>query len=298
MMQEIDRDKLRSHVQRLEELPLASPLAASFLDIVADDEVTIPQVAALVRQDPSLVARLVGLANAAYFGQSEPVVSVEDAIFKSLGLRLTKSLVLSMVLADSIGMPVESSGLNPPRFWLHAVLTASLARLLVEDIRTVPRPTPDEAYLAGMLHQFGVLPLVRLYPEALRDVLQEAEDDVKLSLELHRELGTDHHETGAWLARKWHLPASIITVIAYQHKPGYDGEHAPLVQLIRGSRELIGTLLAEENVVPERFAGSAVLEALGIPGARMFAGIRNLQAKLDAMRSLAAVLAQPDSAHG
>lgn len=297
-MQRIDRDKLRLHVQRLEELPLASPLAASFLDIVSDDDVTIPQVAALVRQDPSLVARLVGLANAAYFGQSTPVVSVEDAIFKSLGLRLTKSLVLSMVLADSIGNPIENSGLNQPRFWLNAVLTASLARLLAEYIQTMPRPTPDDAYLAGMLHQFGVLPLLRLYPVELREVLQKADDDSRLSSELHRELGTDHHETGAWLAKKWHLPANIITVIAHQHEPDYDGEHAPLVKLIQGTRGLVRELLADEDISPEQFAGSEVLGSLGIPSARLYAGVRNLQNKLDAMRSLANVLAHPDTAHG
>lgn len=320
MMQAPDHDKLRLHVQRLEELPLASPLAASFLDIVSDDEVTISQVAALIRQDPSLVARLVGLANSAYFGQSEPLSSVEDAIFKSLGLRLTKSLVLSMVLADSIGHVVEDSGLNQVRFWLDAVLTASLGRMLSEYVQSVPHPTADEAYLAGMLHQFGILPLVRLYPAEFREAIQQADTDPKLTAQLHRELGTDHHETGAWLARKWHLPDNIVTVIAHQHEADYTGPHAELVKLTRGASTLVGQLLAEEDLSLEQLAteqvnpeapdgkpssaqqpgGVAELHALGIPPDRIHAGLRNMEGKLEAMRSLAHVLATPGSgaAHG
>lgn len=313
MMQAPDYDKLRLHIQRLEELPLASPLAASFLDIISDDEVTIAQVAALVRQDPSLVARLVGLANSAYFGQSEPLSSVEDAIFKALGLRLTKSLVLSMVLADSMGHAVEDSGLNPIRFWLDAVLTASLGRMLSEHVQGVPRPWADEAYLAGMLHQFGILPLVRLYPAEFHEAIGHADTDAGLTAQLHRVLGTDHHETGAWLARKWHLPDTIVTVIAHQHEADYAGRHADLVRLIRGASTLVGQLLAEDDVSLEKLAQDQAngehsgeqppgappeLIALGIPPQRIHAALRNMEGKLEAMRSLAHVLASSGSAAG
>ncbi len=280
-----ETDKIRLHVQELTELPAASPLVASLLDAVGNDDITIRELAALIRQEPSLVARIIGLSNAAYFGHSEPITSVEDAIFKSLGLQLTKSLALSIALAGSLDRHEKAGHFDLHRFWSNAVLSASLARMLSSHVRCAPRPSADDAYLAGMLHDFGMLPLAYLYPEATDSVRQAAANDAEFAGRLRETLGTDQYELGALLARKWQIPEQVVAVIGHVGDEHYAGAHQPLVRLLHGVTRVVHALHTESDPAETESAFASLCE-LGIDELRIRNSIESLhrkEADLDAM---------------
>ncbi len=292
-MPDIEAEKVRSHVQDLTELPAASPLVASLLEAVGNDDITIREFAALIRQEPSLVARIIGLANSAYFGHAEPITSVEDAIFKSLGLQLTKSLALSIALVGSLGSHLETRCFDMYRFWSTSVLSATLARMLSPHVTVTPRPGSDDAYLAGMLHNFGMLPLAFLYPEAIDAVCKVATDGDDFARRMHESLGTDQYEVGVLLARKWQIPDQVVAVIGHVREPDYDGAHRPLVQLLHGVTRVVHVLKSEE--VPAEPVNEASLyaplEALGIEPLRIRNSIEGLQQKEAALDAMVQVLA-------
>lgn len=233
------RDNIRLDVTKLNSLPAVSPVLEQLLAAIGDEEISIESFARLIEQDPVLLGRVIGLANAAYFGQPEPVTSVEEAIFKSLGLRLARSLSLSIALAGPFQVLRPVPGFDLQRFWLEAILTASMTQALSPLVKTSPRPNEDESYLAGMLHNFGLLPLLHLYPEQVAEAYQRCEADPALSHNqaLREICGTDPCEVGAWLAERWHIPANIVTVIRQLDDYGYKGEHSTLVLLIHATAD-------------------------------------------------------------
>jgi HD-like signal output (HDOD) protein len=232
-------DDIRLDVNKLSSLPAVSPVLDRLLEAVSDEDISIESFASLIEQDPALLGRIIGLANAAYFGQAEPVTSAEEAIFKALGLRLARSLALSIALAGPFQILDDIPGFNLQQFWLESILTASMTQELSTLVTVQPQPQPDESYLAGMLHHFGLLPLIYLYPEQVTEAyrLREAEPGLSLSSALRRVCGSDHCQVGAWLAEHWGIPANIVTVIRQMNDYNYKGIYYPLVLLIHATAD-------------------------------------------------------------
>lgn len=227
----VPRD-VRLNVQKLTELPAAQPFIELILDAINDEDIIIADFSDIIRQEPALLARIMGVANSAYFSRGTPVTSVEQAIFRSLGFKLTKSLALSIALGGPFNK-VRCPGFNPDEYWFVATMTAILAQHLCKHIKVQPVPEENDAYLAGMLHNIGILPMVFLYNEEMGRVFAEANHQKRLAIAEQNIIGTDHYTVGGWLTRKWHLPEIIIEVIEHHGKAVYKGPNWPLVMLIR-----------------------------------------------------------------
>ena len=227
------REDICLAVHGLKELPALSPMSTTLLGLIGDENVSIHQLADIIRQDASLGARIIGLANSAYFGQREPITSVEDAIFKALGLRLTQNLALSIALSGPFSSHIQCDSFDLQGFWMKAVLTANLAQSLCGFLNVQEPVDTNTAYLAGLLHEFGLLPLVYLYPQQMDAIFnQRKEHYERLHILLKKEVNTDQHEVGACLAKKWQIPSIVVDVIAHHADTNYHGEHEALVLLV------------------------------------------------------------------
>ncbi len=280
-------------VHGLLELPAISPMSTKLLGVIGDDSVSIHQLADIIRQDASLDARIIGLANSAYFGQREPITSVEDAIFKALGLRLTQNLALSIALSGPFGSHTQCAAFDVHGFWLKAVLTANLTQSFCELLQEEHWVNRDTAYLAGLLYEFGLLPLVYLFPEQMN--LLFASSDTRhedLRETLRKELDTDQHEVGAWLATSWRLPPAIIDVIAHHADPDYEGDHVLLVLLVRFcSRWAIQYMeTGDWDRLPE--GAETLLEYTGLDRAQILKVLKQQHAKSEAIESMSNALVE------
>ena len=123
------------------------------LEALSDDGIDRNHLADIIDRCPSLSAKLVGLANSAYFGRASPIKGLSDAIFV-IGFRTVRSLSV----ATALQAPFENNrcpAFKTGRFWLHAVLTAHVARELAKNAASDLALNPEEAYLAGLLHGMG-----------------------------------------------------------------------------------------------------------------------------------------------
>ena len=134
----------------LDELPQLHAAVHQLLEALSDDDIDRNRLADIIDHCPSLSAKLVGLANSAYFGRASPIKGLSDAIFV-IGFRTVRSLSIATALQapfENNRCPAFLSG----RFWLHAVLTAHVARELAKNAASDLSLNPEEAYLAGLLH--------------------------------------------------------------------------------------------------------------------------------------------------
>lgn len=257
-MPHLNANEARLEIQKLHALPPVSLVVRQFLEAVQDPKIEVRRLAAIIEQDPALLARMVGLANSAYYGYPEPVVTAEEAIFKVLGLNTAKNLALSIVLSG----PLDAGRCHQfrlDRYWAQAMSVAIFAKRLAAFVAEESRPSPGDAYLGGLLHNIGLLALVHLFPEAMSEVLAEGECDPKALVERERQIiGTDHCDVGGWLARKWQLPPHIVAVLEHHLQQDYSGEHGPLVRLVNGALRWATHECTSEETPPD-------MSGLGVP---------------------------------
>lgn len=213
----LERDDLKSVLGAVEMLPSAPQTYLQLTQILARQDSTIPEVAAVIEHDLALSAKLLQLSNSAFFGLPRKITSIADAV-TYLGTVTLKNLALALETFSTTLRPGLSQG-EMEELSRFSLRVGGIARLLSgKDKRKA-----EEAFLAGLLHAVG-----RLLPvsaETLRDC-----DDPYWPL------------LGAYLLGLWGLPHPIIEAIAYHQKPRtLHHETFELVDLLHLSHHLAMT---------------------------------------------------------
>lgn len=207
----------RLEIQQLKTIAPMPLVAKRVCQAITADGLNDKKLASILKQDPAMSARILGLANAAFFGTAGRIKTIEDAIHRVLGLNATKALVLSMATGSSFDI-TECRNFRLDHFWGSAMMTGALVSKLTKHVAMDPQPSARLAFLCGLLHNLGLLALVTSYPAEMSHVLSNVLPNQSLAEAERALLGTDHHRAGGWLARKWRLPPEIIDVIEHHHE--------------------------------------------------------------------------------
>jgi HD-like signal output (HDOD) protein len=205
----IQSDKLRTKLGSVGTLP---PMPATFAALqlaLADPTTDSSKIAAIIRKDTAISAKVLQACNSAFFRLPRRVVSIQQAV-SYLGLSTVRSMVLSAELF-SAGQSV-CAAIDLAQMQRHALGVAAIARSLMGD--TV---RAEEAFLAGLLHDVGFLLLGRLLKDEMQLVLEASAAGLPLA-EAEREfVGVDHGTAGAYLLGLWGLPFEVVEAVA-QHE--------------------------------------------------------------------------------
>ncbi len=213
-------DSLVRQVDKLVSLPsIYYRLEEAIVDPAARGE----DIADLLRSDPDLCARMLRMANSAFYSFHTRIETIERAV-STIGLRQIRELVLiTSVVKAFEGIP---PGLvNMATFWEHSIAVAVMARALGEEAR---RPNADSFYIPGLLHDIGRLAMYLKMPGLMHDLLLQRQVQGQSMFLLERQLlGYTHADIGEHLLDSWKVPASITAPIGRHHDPGASGEYAP-----------------------------------------------------------------------
>lgn len=266
----------------LDSLPPLSMTAARLLEVLGDPDLSVQELAEIIETDPAMSARIIGLANAAFFAQVRPIYSVQEAMLRVLGMRAVRSLALSLALAKGFDFS-HCPEFDVGNYWSTALISATLARnvaldMVREDIDS------DEVYLCGLLHGIGELALVHLQPEKMKLVYQELSkapdaDYIQLERDI---LGVDHWYAGEWVAVRWNLPESVVHSISYLRESHSNAHNADLVEIVRACRNWT---IARINHQPD------ALHVGGVETALLEKTVTNLEEKFEELMSLAGGMA-------
>jgi putative nucleotidyltransferase with HDIG domain len=195
-------------------LPSSPLLYAQITHVISDPAWGPDQVAMVIEGDTAMTAKVLQLANSAFFGIGHHVTRVRDAVVY-LGVETIKSLVLS---AEAFGKlaPNNVAGFSIEEFQRHAMLVAKVAAAILPAGRE-----QQEAMTAGLLHDIGKLVLIADDPRQWARLTEEAR---RRNLSLHQveqeQEGITHAATGAYLLSLWGLPDSVVEAVAHHHDPG------------------------------------------------------------------------------
>lgn len=221
----------RREIQRQKELPTLTPSIQRILAACEDHHVSQTALAETLGEAPTIAARILGLANSAFFGQRDGVRSLPHAI-TVLGMVMVRSVAAGLTLSGAFDSR-RCRGFSAERYWTSAVLTALLAQQLRPLIAAGVRPPPDSVYLGGLLHNIGLLALVHLHPAEMERAFAAyaVAPASTLGTHIRAELEIDHYQAGVWLGSKWHFPRELLLVMEHHYNPAYRGDHWPLVLL-------------------------------------------------------------------
>ncbi|WP_303906474.1 HDOD domain-containing protein [Thiohalomonas denitrificans] len=257
------RDAIRHKVESVTELPAMPGMASEIMRLRNNPYSHASELAAVIEQDPSLSAQLIRYATSPLYGYQGRVASVEQAIVQVLGIDFVYDSAFGLVLGKSFrNVKVGPIGLTA--FWRHAVHTGALTQALSSAMDYNRRPSPGAAYLAGLLHNFGLLLLGHLFPEQFKRLNRAMQKEPKRPLnELEREtVGVSHTELGLWLMNVWHMPMEIVEAVREHHNANYHGNYSVYPNLVYVANALLKRHGIGESATTE--VSDTILERLGL----------------------------------
>ncbi|MGB9108128.1 MAG: HDOD domain-containing protein, partial [Telluria sp.] len=200
------------------------------------DDLGMPELAALVAKDAGMTGKILSVANSSAYHRGGRQPNLEQAMV-SLGTDMIKTLVISDSVFQTFNSFPNSGATDLRAFWKQSLTAAVLARELARHLNY---SQPEEAYLAGLLHNVGRLALLATAPREYGFNFS-ARDDEDLCAVEQRTLQITHAEAGAWLIERWQLDSFLADAVLYHHEPGsrLEGAH-PLVRIVRAAHLLSG----------------------------------------------------------
>jgi HD-like signal output (HDOD) protein len=223
-----NRELMLEKLDKADQLPSMPAVVAPLLQYLRQpiDALQVSEVARLISQDESLTAQCLHFANSPLFGLRGNVETVRGAVL-NLGLRRMQEITTSCCL---INLTPKECPMDPSVLWEHALGVALASRYFA---RAVSFPDPEKAYLAGLLHDFGVIMNLWVAPKEFAQAFARAISGHVPLIEAEQEiLGISHPEVGRLLAEKWHMPPDLVEVVAFHHDPEKATRHRGLVALV------------------------------------------------------------------
>ena len=203
---------LQSLIDDPSKLPTIPKVGQQLIASFSANEVSVTDIAHQLAADPALSAKLLKLANSAYFHVSRTIGTV-DAALQMLGLVMVRNLVLGSSVAGAFR---HTTGMDLPQFWRYNLYTACTARWLAHRIDV----NSDRVFTLGLLHAIGQLQMHTVAAPAMASLDQQVGVLAPGRAQLEKQtLGFDHGDVSAELARVWHFPLPLTEALRHIAQP-------------------------------------------------------------------------------
>ncbi len=183
--------------------------------LIESPKSTVSDFQQVLGADMDLCARLLNIANSAFYSLPMQIDSIEKAI-TIIGTRQIREMVLvTAVMKTFNSLPLNVVDMNS--FWKHSIAVGVMSKHIAQGSRMAQA---DKIYVPGLLHDIGRLVLYIKCQEEMTLLFhkRDAEDVSLLALE-EDYFGFTHAEVGGKLLRKWNVPESIIEPVMQHHQP-------------------------------------------------------------------------------
>lgn len=203
-------------------LPTLPMIHSQLQRVVSDPESSAEDAARVISFDAGLTASLLRLVNSSFYGFPSRIETISRAVALVGTTQLTSLAMGTTVIGLFNDHPEDL--INLERFWRHSVATGVLAGNLA---RRAGEREPERLFVAGLLHDVGLLLMYRAIPDECRRVQRFIRERGAL---LHQAemniLGFDHAMLGGMMLRKWNLPYPLVNAVLRHHSPDRSPGHA------------------------------------------------------------------------
>lgn len=223
----LDEASLKRKIDACARLASLRSINDALKELTSKSQNPASRIAEIIRKDPALTTRLLKLANSAFFGLSQEVTAIEDAVL-FLGLRQIREIALATpVIEDFEALKQTHGSVNWTALWQHSIATGIITRelLVIADIYT-----PGELnYIAGLLHNVGKIVIAHIAPDIFKQLIETQAPTPEVMCAAERSLlGWDHAQIGAYYLKKYELPELVVTAVRGHHAPEQGDPPSPV----------------------------------------------------------------------
>jgi putative nucleotidyltransferase with HDIG domain len=221
-------DEIRPRIRALDAMPSVPAIVQPLAGLLHQDpdHVNLDKVVELVSYDSTIAAQCLRMSNSPLFGRRN-TETVRGAVL-ALGIKRVEAIVLGCCLNRIV--PADKWAFDALTFWRHCLGCALISSRMA---RWIGYPDPEKAYLAGLLHDLGMLVNTVTCTEEYRRAFDVAR---QRRIRLHDSelecLGFTHCQSGAILAHQWKFSPDVSAVIEFHHEAASTASPHPLVSLV------------------------------------------------------------------
>ncbi|MCS6829558.1 MAG: HDOD domain-containing protein [bacterium] len=209
-------EKLQLLVQTIRDLPALPEVVVRVMRMTEDPRTDAQSIARVIATDQAMTARVLKLANSAFYGLPRRVGTLSEAVV-ILGFRTIKNLAIAASTFELLNREIAGYWLQRGELWRHSLACAIGAQLIAQRVRL---PVVEEAFVSGLLHDIGKVAINLFVREQFDQIMERALQDQIPFVEAEQVvLGFNHAMAGGLIAEKWNLPPSLVSVIKYHHQP-------------------------------------------------------------------------------
>ncbi|MEN8256894.1 MAG: HDOD domain-containing protein [Thermodesulfobacteriota bacterium] len=204
----------RSLVQQFTDLQTLPHVAIRVTQLMNSDSASIQDFEEIIKLDPILIVRLLKLVNSPYFGLVNKVESISKALVY-LGMKNLRNLVAIEAIRTLFKDEEDESGFSRKQLWKHSATVAIVSRMIAERVFGLGG---ENEFLAGIIHDIGLIIEDQLTGQELRDVSQRYISGDKIITEYEDEIiETNHCRVGSFLVLAWNMPEEVVEAIKKHH---------------------------------------------------------------------------------
>ncbi len=221
----VTMDHTTQILKTIKELPPLPLVVQKLLLVMEDDNSSADDISLVLNSDQAMTSKVLKLVNSSFYGLSGKVSTVPRAIV-ILGVAAMRNLALGLGVTRVLSK--AGTGELQEKFWDHSIAAAAACEVLARHTKTI---VPEEAFVAGLLHDIGHLVLLLAVPDEFMQVMDMG--PVNMVENERRFIGMAHTRAGQKLLKQWKLPGNICDAIRFHHTPKViTGKEDPLISLV------------------------------------------------------------------
>ncbi len=245
---ELMDSKIIARLRRSGDIKSVPAVLKKILDAVYRDRCSTVELGRIIEKDQALAAKVLRLANSAYYGLSRRVDTISRAV-TILGFKMVRNIAITASVYDNfVGLGnIEFDGIG---LWTHSLATAIASKELMGGIQT---GKAEQAFLSGILHDIGIPFIVCYFQEEYEEICQiKANDSKKNFHDAEKEvLGCTHAEIGWFVCDMWYIPNALLEPIRYHHDYELSSDSAAITAAVHCANEIVKAMGLGSSVVPQ-----------------------------------------------
>ncbi len=207
----MEKKHIFEKVKQSENIPQLPQVMLRLIKACRNEKTSIDELTAIISTDPSLTSRLIQIISSPYINLPKAVNSIKTAVVY-LGIDTIRNIAISTSAMRFFSVSKLMPEFDLATFWYHSYKCGVVARKVAEENDL---SSPEEFFLAGLLHDIGRLILIQSFPEDYKKILKEFSDEKQILAAEMEVFGTDTPHVSAWLFGQWNLNPLIADAVLY-----------------------------------------------------------------------------------
>ncbi|MDD5719354.1 MAG: HDOD domain-containing protein [Candidatus Krumholzibacteria bacterium] len=211
------------------DLPTLPVVFQELFSRMQDPDAKISELAEVIARDQALTIKILKLVNSAFYGRSAQISTISRAVI-IMGFQAVRSAALAVSVLERFKDLETDGAFSLTEFWRHSIGVSCLAKQAAIVLHV---SVPEDAFVAGLLHDVGKLVMLQHFPDDVNDLTRAAAEQRLTWRTCEEMLFPIQHDTiGRALFRAWDFPEAVIEAVACHHTPTASSRYAELTALV------------------------------------------------------------------